>query len=245
MMKNNKMDQHSSYFNKDHQHQHWIYDNDAIYKSSTMNYHLPPSPPLSPIDDDDNSSSISFIQNDDDDDDDECASTLSSIKSPSLSSSITTTSSSMYNKDEKKKLNRLSQRTVLDDTLDFLDQYNQDNFSSNNSMKKNKMDQQIEDDGFDEQFFQDMAFLLDHPEICNRPLADVTPLLKQHQLEQSYSNSSCNSLSLMNHHSYQIEKHHHQQQQSKLQSVYQWGRFLSVLSATYVVSLLKGPDDLD
>lgn len=217
-----------------------------------MNYQLPPSPPLSPIDDDDHSSSISFIHNDNDDD--ECTSTLSSIKPSCLSSSVSSTSSTsssfIYNNNNKKKLNRLSQRTVLDDTLDFLDQYthqlnnNQDTYSTCNNKNNNNNEEQAEDDGFDEQFFQDMAFLLDHPEICNRPLADVTPLLKQHHLEQSHS---CNSLSLMNQqHHHNLEKHYQQQQpQSKLQSIYQWGRFLSVLSAAYVVSFLKGPDDLD
>ncbi|KAI9299549.1 hypothetical protein BJ944DRAFT_274136 [Cunninghamella echinulata] len=229
---------------EDNGHSYWTktdhlpYSLDFNHNNKNNNYYLPPSPPLSPIDDDDHSSTSSlslstssFITN--------------SIEGDDVDDDLSM--DSFYA--DKKKINRLSQRTVLDDTLDFLDQFNNE---QQNELKQHQqqlqsqhnggsmMMEEVNDDGFDEQFFQDMAFLLDHPEICNRPLADITPLLEQHHLEQSHSS---NSLSLVN----------DQQQQpfptSKLGSIYhtswQWCRFLSVLSAAYMVSLLKGPDDLN
>ncbi|SAM01127.1 hypothetical protein [Absidia glauca] len=125
---------------------------------------------------------------------------------------------------------------VFEDTMDFLEQMD--------AALAKKTDG--DDDGYDDQFFQDMTFLLDHPELCNQPLADLAPLLEQHhQQQQQESDQLPRSLSTMRSYG---PTHGPSPSSPYLKDLcssgWQWYRFLSVLSASYVVSLLKGPDDL-
>lgn len=129
------------------------------------------------------------------------------------------------------------QYNVFDDAMDFLEQ-----MDAALAKKANG-----DDDGYDDQFFQDMTFLLDHPELCNQPLADLAPLLEQHQQQQQQQEGDQLPRSLSTMRSYG-PTHGPSPSSPYLKhlcsSGWQWYRFLSVLSASYVVSLLKGPDDL-
>ncbi|ORZ18999.1 hypothetical protein BCR42DRAFT_436322 [Absidia repens] len=122
-----------------------------------------------------------------------------------------------------------SSDAAFDDTMDMLDQMAQD--------------------GYDEHFFQDMAFLLDHPDICSQPLADLAPLLEQqhHHLENGSSDDKkdrrVTSPSGWAHGPSSVSTTS-PYIQHLCSSGWQWYRFVSILSASYVVSLLKGPDDL-
>ncbi|CAO3598463.1 unnamed protein product [Absidia cylindrospora] len=106
-------------------------------------------------------------------------------------------------------------------------------------------------DGCDESFFQDMAFLLDQPvQSLEKKLASPT---KRHRLRDMGSRvlRSSSSGSTMN---LSPESKHGLPSASTssaspyidhlCHSGWKWCRFLSVMSASYVVSLLKGPDDL-
>ncbi|SAM07892.1 hypothetical protein [Absidia glauca] len=152
-----------------------------------------------------------------DDDDDNSSydtnrSEYSSIDAQSLPSSDTTP--------PKESLD-----TAFDDTMAFLEQM---------AGKGGDNDDGGLDGAFDDDFFQDMAFLLDHPELCDQSLADLTPLLEQqHQVDND---------------AWEVSEPPHEASSPYIYNLctsgVQWCRFLSVLTASTMISLLNGPDDL-
>ncbi|KAI8339538.1 hypothetical protein BC941DRAFT_511895 [Chlamydoabsidia padenii] len=113
-----------------------------------------------------------------------------------------------------------SHDTLFDDTMAFLDQM---------ALEHNP-DNALEDD----YFFDDMVFLLDHPELCHQPLADLAPLLEHQRISQANEMKS-GDLSSESSPPYIY---------NLCTSGIQWCRFLSVLTASTMISLLNGPDDL-
>lgn len=157
---------------------------------------------------------------DDDDDDDNSSydtnrSEYSSIDAVSSPSSGTTPLKESHD-------------AAFDDTMAFLEQMAEKGDNNGNGGL---------DGAFDDDFFQDMAFLLDHPELCDQSLADLTPLLEQ-QHHQAGEDSDAWTVS-------------EPPQEAISPYIYdlctsgvQWCRFLSVLTASTMISLLNGPDDL-
>jgi hypothetical protein len=134
------------------------------------------------------------------------------------------------------------QRNVLDDLMSFLDGST----------------------GDDVGFKEDALFLLDRPDLCRRPLSEVQNTLKEHRLFLQHQLAAAEA----------EQQEYQQQHKSILTREYimkflnpatwcqlglsfstdiiykttctslEWCRFLSVLAAAVVISLLKGPEDI-
>lgn len=86
-----------------------------------------------------------------------------------------------------------------------------------------------ESSGDDGGFREDLYLLLRNPDLCCRPFSEIESTM--HELRQQEQNKRRSS-------------NIHDMMYSATLSTLQWCRFLSVLSAAVVISILKGPEDL-
>ncbi|KAI8072657.1 hypothetical protein BC940DRAFT_291294 [Gongronella butleri] len=125
------------------------------------------------------------------------------------------------------------QLDTLDQTLAYIDQL-----------------QHLASDDVDQELLDDLAFLLDHPDACDHASMSLTGPKMTRARPSSYPAPT------MHHHAYApLQKknitrsspataYDQAHVRAPSHSGWQWCRFLSVVSASYVLSILKGPDDL-
>lgn len=87
----------------------------------------------------------------------------------------------------------------------------------------------VEQDADDGGFSEDLLLLLQNPDLCCRPFSEIESTM--HELRQQRQGGSL------------IQPLHNMMYKATT-SALQWTRFLSVLSASVVISIMKGPDDL-
>ncbi|KAI8092307.1 uncharacterized protein B0P05DRAFT_525752 [Gilbertella persicaria] len=120
------------------------------------------------------------------------------------------------------------QRNVLDEAMSFLDGLGEND----------------DDGGFE----QDIYLLLQNPELCGRPLSEIETTMKELRLQEN-QNASINLadvIQLLKPSTwYRLGiKYSNDFVYQATCSGLQWCRFLSVLAAAVVISILKGPEDI-
>ncbi|KAI7879744.1 hypothetical protein K492DRAFT_208009 [Lichtheimia hyalospora FSU 10163] len=83
----------------------------------------------------------------------------------------------------------------------------------------------LSDNADDGGFGQDMDFLLRHPDLCCRPLSEIQETMTEIQRRESQTTLS-------------------QWTQAACAQSWKWYKFLNVLTAAVMISVLKGPDDM-
>ncbi|KAI8334492.1 hypothetical protein BD560DRAFT_493890 [Blakeslea trispora] len=118
-----------------------------------------------------------------------------------------------------------SQRNVLDDAMSFLDGLDEN------------------DDG---EFEKDIYLLLQNPDLCRRPLSEIEATMKELRLQENNGSLISFALQLLKPSAwYQLGiKYSGNLVYQMACSSLQWCRFLSVLSAAVVISIMNGPDDI-
>ncbi|CEG64833.1 hypothetical protein RMATCC62417_01742 [Rhizopus microsporus] len=91
----------------------------------------------------------------------------------------------------------------------------------------------VEQTGDDNGFREDLYLLLRNPDLCRRPFSEIESTM--HELRQQEQQRQKRS---------SLIRPVHSMMYKATLSTLQWCRFLSVLSAAVVISLLKGPEDL-
>lgn len=83
----------------------------------------------------------------------------------------------------------------------------------------------LSDNADDGGFGQDMDFLLRHPDLCCRPLSEIQGTMTEIQRRESQTTLA-------------------QWTQAACAQSWKWYKFLNVLTAAVMISVLKGPDDM-